>query len=222
MYNGAVDKVDGALKKSVKKGKDLKILCKRKNSKCYYQMKEYVCNLIGISEYKPNPEMNTLSLLFADGKILTTVAYLDDPTIEENTLVSITGYISKYNNRLQFNCCAGLERVFSTIPEILEFHNDLNLHKTHKICPVLSLSDAEESAVYQESSDILPFEDTKFFYIEEDFKIASPTANLDVIGLNKLISSAPVVTKEYPDYVDLEAGFIDPENLVDSANNPNQ
>lgn len=218
MFNGVISKVGGPLVKSLKNRKALKILCKRKNSKFFYQMKEYVCYLIGISEYKPNPEMNTLTLLFADGKILTTVAYLDDPTIEENTLISITGYISKYNNQLQFYCCAGLEKVFSTIPEILPLADDLNLTKSHKISPVLSLSDAEESAVYKESSDILPFEDTKFFYIEEDLKINGPTISLDAIGLTKLISSAPVVTKEYPDYVDLEAGFIDPEDLEANTN----
>lgn len=222
MFTGIVNKVGEPLKKSLKNSKLLKILAKKKNSKYFYQIKEYLCYLIGIGEFKPNPKMNTLTLLFADGVILTTVAYIDDPTIEEKSLISIIGYIDKYNNQLQFHCCAGLERAFDTIPDILSYADTMDLNKAHKISPIFSLSEALESAVYQETANITQFEDTNFYCIEEDFKIASPKTSLDAIGLNKLISSSPKVTKEYPDYVDLEAGFIDPEDLVDSANNPNQ
>lgn len=220
MYTDIMRKFGETFKKSLEEGKEVSLLAKAKNFPIYYKVKEYTCLLTGIGEYERNPEMNTLTLLFADGKQLTTVAYIDD-TIKENSLVVIAGYINKFNNQLQFNCRCGIEKVFFTISDIADYAYELDLNKPHRIGAIINLSVAEESKQYKASSNILPFEDTKLYYIEEDYKISAPKVNLDKIGLINLIASSPTVTKEYPDYEEPYDPIVDIEDLEDKTNNQN-
>lgn len=218
MYTDIMRKFGETFKKSLEEGKEAVLLSKVKNFPIYYKVKEYTCFLKEIGECERNPQMNTLTLVFADGKQLTTVAYIDD-TIKENSLVVIAGYINKYNNQLQFYCRGGIERSFFTIPDIADYAYELDLNKPHRIGATINLSVAEESRQYKASSNILPFEDTPFYYIEEEYKISAPKVNLDSIGLANLIANSPKVTKECPEYEELDDPIVDIEDLEGNTNN---
>lgn len=169
MVNNIVGLIREPVKEALKNGKEFSLLAKKKNGSGYYQIKEYIGFLKSSEINEQRPEMQTLTLIFENGKEVKTVAYIDG-IIEPNTLVSIYGYIYKFNETLQLACCLGVEKVFETIPDILPYADEINLERPHIIKAILNLSEAKESKEYSVSESIKPFKDTKFFYIEEEPK----------------------------------------------------
>ncbi len=171
MFSIIASKVGEAKVNSLINGKELIILDKRKGTQCYFPLEEYVGFIISIVEFEKNPSMSKITLLFANGQLVKTVAFIEKDIIKEHMLVSVIGYISMFNNEPQLTCCGGIEKVFNTVPDMFEYGDILNFDYCHKMTPIFKLSEVKESKMYRESSNILPFEDTKFFYIEEDIKL---------------------------------------------------
>lgn len=173
MVNNIVGLIREPVKEALKNGKEFSLLAKKKNGSGYYQIKEYIGFLKSSEINEQRPEMQTLTLIFENGKEVKTVAYTDG-IIEPDTLVSIYGYMYKFNETLQLACCLGIEKVFDTIPDIIPYAEKIDLGKTHIIKGVLNLSEAKESKEYSENEKIKRFKDTKFFYIEEEPKNIIP------------------------------------------------
>ena len=169
MVNNIVGLIREPVKEALKNNKEFSLLAKKKNGSGYYQIKEYIGYLRSSEVNITRTDMNNLEIVFANGKVVKTIAYVDG-IIEPNTLISIYGYMYKFNDTLQLACCLGVERVFDTIPSILQYANEINLERPHIIKAILNLSEAKESKEYSVSESIKPFKDTKFFYIEEEPK----------------------------------------------------
>lgn len=198
MLNSTIGLFREPVKESLKNGKVFSLLAKNKNGSGYYRIQEYICYLKNIEINEKYPDMSTLTLVFQDGVEVTTVAYIDG-IIEPNIVVSIYGYMYKFNESLQLACCLGVEKVFDTIPDILQYANEINLETSHIIKAVLNLSEAKESKVYQKSDKILAFKDTKFFYIEEEPKNVIPlTKNLNYDSISKLVEISSSIKQEEP------------------------
>ena len=202
MYSSFINGLREPFEKSLKNGKEFKLLCRDKRTDIYYHVQEYTCFLKRIETNERYSDMNNLTLIFADGKELKTTAYIDI-TIEENTLVSIIGYISKFNNELQLHCCAGIERAFDNLPSTLPYNSLMNMKATHKISPILALPEAKESKMYTYSSNIVLLENTKFYYIEEELKTITNN-NTGEIDINKMLENTQTELIDYPDYQELE------------------
>ena len=169
MVNNIVGLIREPVKEALKNNKEFSLLAKKKNGSGYYQIKEYIGYLRSSEVNTTRTDMNNLEIVFANGKVVKTIAYVDG-IIEPNTFISVYGYMYKFNETIQLACCLGVERVFDTIPSILQYANEINLERPHIIKAILNLSEAKESKEYSVSESIKPFKDTKFFYIEEESK----------------------------------------------------
>lgn len=96
---------------------------------------------------RPEGEIATLKLRFAENKVIETKAYIDD-TIQEKILVSTWGLFDETPDGIKYYCKGGIQKVITRATDIIKFHID----KTYRM-GFAELSKIEVSPVYIEDKD---------------------------------------------------------------------
>ena len=103
-------------------------------------------------------------MIFNNGEKATTHVFLDDINLREKSIVSVIGYVNKYNGDYQLYC-RGITPIYTCIEDLVKLNVDLN--KFVKISLAINLSNIEETKVFTENDKIIRIEGTEFFYIEK-------------------------------------------------------
>ena len=106
---------------------------------------------------RPDGEMATLKIRFADNKTVETKAYIDD-TIQEGYLVSVWGFFDLINGEIKFFCKCGMQRVLGSATQCKQF----DLRYTYRM-GYAEVSQIEISPVYIEKEGMRKLDDSGLY-----------------------------------------------------------
>lgn len=198
---------------AIKNGKNA-VLLAQNNYFSYYAVSENIAHFRRIICQDEETGITSIELEFANGKIITTRAYLDK-TITPGSFVSTIGYFTDSCQGMSYFCKGGINAIITNAKEFEYFSTS----KIYKMGLVINLSKAEESKRYTSDNEIKPLGQTGFYYILEsnsplkDLKI--PTSSINISAVKDVIRTA-----DYSSDVEDEEDYPDiPENDTAKDNN---
>lgn len=151
----------GVMENHLEEGKESILLYKNTYNNSYCELKEFTGYIETIEPSEKNPNMWELTLLFNNGERVTTQAYIDDQNIKEKTIVSIIGYVTRYNGEYQLYC-RGITPIYTSLEELAEADPDLN--KFVKVSLCINLSDIKETRTFKQSDAIQKLGNSGYYY----------------------------------------------------------
>lgn len=139
---------------AVQHNKDSILLVKHNNE--LRRVKEFIGYVEKIVE-RPEGQMATLKIRFAENKTIETKAYIDE-TIEEGILVSIWGFFDLEKDEIKLFCKCGMQKVIGSASLCKEF----DLKYTYRMGYV-ELSQIEISPVYMEKEGVRKLDDSGIY-----------------------------------------------------------
>lgn len=187
---------------AIKNGKNA-VLLAQNNYFSYYAVNEHKSYLRRIICQDEETGITSIELEFANGKIVTTRAYLDK-TITPGSIISTIGYFTDSCQGMSYFCKGGINAVLENARQLEYFSTS----KIYCMGLLINLSKAEESKRYTSDSEIKPLGQTGFWYILEsnsplkDLKI--PTSSINISAVKDVIRTADYSSdaedeEDYPD-----------------------
>lgn len=161
-YNKQIGEFKEVMEKSLAGGKEAILLFKNNYNNSYYQLKEFTCFIEKIEPSEKRTDMWELTLIFNDGERATTQVFIDDSNIKEKSIISVIGYVTKYNGQYQLYC-RGITPIYTSLEELAESEPDIN--KFIKVSLCINLSDIEVTRVFTEKDNMQPLGQTGYYYI---------------------------------------------------------
>lgn len=134
--------------------KDSALLVKHNND--LRRVKEFIGYVEEVVD-RPEGELATLKIRFAENKVVETKAYIDE-TIKEGIFVSIWGFFDLVKDETKLFCKCGLQKVLFTATQTKEF----DLRYTYRMGYV-ELSQIEISPVYMEKDGVRKIDDSGLY-----------------------------------------------------------
>lgn len=129
---------------ALRQGKETALLVKHNHQ--FRRIGEHISYVEEIVD-RPEGEMATLKLRFAENKVIETKAYIDE-TIEEKIIVSTWGLFDETPDGIKYYCKGGIQKVITKATDVIKFYTD----KTYRM-GFTELSKVEISPVYMEDKD---------------------------------------------------------------------
>lgn len=129
---------------ALREGKECALLVKHNHQ--FRRMGEHISYVEEIVD-RPEGEMATLKLRFAENKVVETKAYIDE-TIQEKIIVSTWGIFDETPDGIKYYCKGGIQKVISKANDMIKFYTD----KTYRM-GYAELSKIEVSPVYMEDKE---------------------------------------------------------------------
>lgn len=188
---------------SQKNEKEAKIVYK--DGPTYKEVKEFMAYIVAIYPGKDG-KMAQFKLRFANGETANTFFYLSNK-MEEGQIISVIGYFIKGPYGLEFKARGGANPLITNAKELGSF----NTVFTHRMGIVTGLSKVKMPEVYSDNENLVPIEDTNFYYLirdievetEEEFELDENSADVrhtNYINTNMYGSD----TAEVEDFIDVE------------------
>lgn len=160
-YNKKLSQFNMVKEKSLEEGMDAILLHKNTYNNNYCELEELTGFIEKIEPSEKRNNMWELTLLFNHGERATTQVYIDDPNIKEKTIVSIIGYVTRYNGEYQLYC-RGITPIYTSLEELAEADPDLN--KFVKVSLCINLSDIKETRTFKQSDAIQKLGNSGYYY----------------------------------------------------------